>query len=144
MKLTSPSLVERREREEGDQHADRARQRDLGAADQPVVRLPGTAQRCWTARSRCVRHAASAVMGENVLLGPAGEVEQRAVRQEIEAGLGQRDPVFARQPLVELLLQRVEIADVAGRIFALRVAELGRAPVAGLLLLGRFDARAVP
>jgi hypothetical protein len=30
----------------------------------------------------------------------------------------------------------MEVAHVAGGIFALRVAELGRAPVAGLLLLG--------
>ena len=30
-------LVERREREHRDQHADRARQRDLGPADEPVV-----------------------------------------------------------------------------------------------------------
>ena len=35
--------------------------------------------------------------------GPAGEVEQRAMRQEVEAGLGELDAVLALQPLVELV-----------------------------------------
>ena len=58
--------------------------------------------------------------------------------QEIEAGLRQRRPPLARQPLVELLLERVQIAHVGRGIILLRVAQLGRAPVGGLLLLGDF------
>src|SRR5205823_15131589 len=104
----------------------------------PMIRswpLPGFAQRCST-RSRGV---ASAIMRENVLLGPAGEVEQGAGWKEVEARLGQRSAVLACEPLVELDLELVKIADVACRIFALRVAQRGRAPVAGLLLLGEID-----
>ena len=70
--------------------------------------------------------------------GPAGEIEQGAVRQEVETGLGQRGAALAREADVELLLQRVEIAHVGGGIILLRVAELGRAPVRALLLLGDF------
>ena len=74
-------------------------------------------------------------MRENVLFGPAGEVEQCAMGKEVEASLRQRDAIFALQPLVELLLERVQIANVACGIFLLRITELGRTPVAGLLLL---------
>src|SRR5205823_6795942 len=91
----------------------------------PMIRswpLPGFAQRCST-RSRGV---ASAIMRENVLLGPAGEVEQGAGWKEVEARLGQRSAVLACEPLVELDLELVKIADVACRIFALRVAQRGR------------------
>src|SRR5687768_14648757 len=94
-------------------------------------RLPGSAQRRRAAR---VRMAASD-MGENVLFGPAGKVEHRSRRKEVEAGLRKLDPLLALQPDVELLLQPVQIAHVAGGIFALRIADLARPPVAGLLLL---------
>ena len=97
-------LVERREREHGDQHADRARQDDLRPAHEPVVAAArARAQRCFAAA--LADGAASAIVGENVLLGPAGEVEQRASRQEIEAGLRKRRPLLALEPLVELLLE---------------------------------------
>src|SRR5919112_3710270 len=46
--------------------------------------LPGSAQRCLVTRSRI---AASAIVGKDVLLGPAGEVEQGPGRKEVEAGL---------------------------------------------------------
>src|SRR3954447_10968440 len=62
---------------------------------------PGIAQRRLTRRSR----SASSDIGENVLLGPAGEIEQGSVGQEIEAGLGELGAAFARQPDVELLLE---------------------------------------
>ena len=45
---------------------------------------------------------------------------------------------FANQPLVQLFLQCMKVADVARGIFALCVIELGRAPVAGLLLFRDF------
>ena len=77
--------------------------RDLGEADDAVVRLPGTAQRCLTvARAWLQLRTLSAVVRENILLRPAGEIEQGARRKEIETGLGERDAVLALQPLVEL------------------------------------------
>src|SRR5438067_1087990 len=60
--------------------------------------LPGSAQRCLMAGSRGV---ASAIVRKNILLRPAGEVEQGAGRKEIEAGLRQCDAVFALQAFVE-------------------------------------------
>src|SRR5205085_10707778 len=74
-------------------------------------------------------------MGENIDLRPAGEIEQRPAGEEIEAGLGEFHPALADQPLVEALLELVEIAHVGSGIFLLRIAELGRAPVGRLLLL---------
>src|SRR4029450_10657487 len=56
---------------------------------------PGAAQTRLATRSR----SASSDMGENVLLGPAGEIEDGTVGQEIEAGRGQRRPAFALEPL---------------------------------------------
>src|SRR5438445_12092901 len=101
--------------------------------------LPGTAHLCLTARPRMAAsdmtaYPRSAVMGEDVLLGPAGDVEQCARRQEIETGLGERHPTLTLEPLVKFVLQRVEVAHVARRIIPLRIGQLVRAPIAGLLL----------
>ena len=74
-------------------------------------------------------------MRENIVFRPTGEVEQRPGGEEVEAGLGQLHPVFADKPLVELLLQPMKIADIAGSIFALGIVDFRRSPVAGLLLL---------
>ena len=87
-----------------------------------------------------LRHS-SAVVCENILFGPAREIEQGTVGKEIEAGLGEFNPAFADQALVQFLLECVKVADVARRIFALRVAQLRCAPVAGLLLLRDLDAQ---
>jgi hypothetical protein len=77
---------------------------------------------------------------KDVLLRPAGNIEQRARRKEIEAGLRKRGPALALEPFVELVLEGMEIADVARSIFALRLAELGGAPIAGLLLFRDLEA----
>ena len=42
-------------------------------------------------------------MCKDVLFGPAGEIEQRAGRKEIEAGLRQRRPFLAFEALIHLL-----------------------------------------
>ena len=57
-------------------------------------------------------------MGEDVLLVPPRQVEQSARRQEVEAGLRQLRPALAGEPLVQLLLQAMEVAHVAGGIIA--------------------------
>src|SRR3954447_21658325 len=80
---------------------------------------PGTAQRRLIRRS-C---SASSDMGENVLLGPAGQIEQGALGQEVEAGLSEAGAALAREPFVELLPERMEIADVGRGIILLRVAQ---------------------
>ena len=102
--------------------------------------LPGAAQR-WRsptdARGRC------SDMRENIDFRPACEIQRGACRQEIEAGLSQRGAALARQAAVELLAQAVEIAHVGRGIFALRVVQLGPAPVGRLLCLGNFLRRAV-
>src|SRR4029078_3678650 len=79
--------------------------------------LPGSAQRL----AFLSRKPGSALVRENVLLGPSGQIQQCAGRQEVEASLGERRPVLTCQTLVQLLLQLVKIADVAGSIIALRV-----------------------
>src|SRR3954471_8733392 len=113
----------------------------LGSAifDQRTIRswpLPGSAQRCLPARSA---KGASAIVGEDVLLRPPGQIEQGASREKVEACLRELRPPFPFQPLVELFLELVEIAHIARRIFALGLAELARTPVAGLLLLAEVD-----
>src|SRR5512146_2667374 len=101
--------------------------------------LPGSAHRCCHPLLGAFVATASAVVREDVLLGPAGEIEQCARGNEFEAGLGERDAILALQPLVEFLLQRVEIADIARRIIPLRIRQLVGAPVARLLLFRHVD-----
>ena len=60
------------------------------------------------------------------------------MREEVEAGLGEPHPPFSLQPLVEMRLQRVKVADIGGGIILLRVGEFRRAPIGRLLLFGNF------
>jgi hypothetical protein len=80
-------------------------------------------------------------VSENVLFRPAGQIEQGTMRKEIEARLGQFNPLFPDQAFVELFFQRMQVADVARDIFALGIAKLRCTPVAGLLLLGNLVAK---
>src|SRR3982750_1315298 len=84
--------------------------------------LPGSAQRCLAAGRR---GAASAIVREDVLFRPAGKVEPRAGGQEVEAGARELGPALTLEPLVEALLECVEVTDVARGIFPLRVVEVG-------------------
>src|SRR5882757_3416217 len=59
--------------------------------DRPMIRswlLPGAAQICRAVR----KVTAASDMGEDIDLGPAGQIELGAPRQEIETGLGQSGP----------------------------------------------------
>src|SRR4051812_41460612 len=78
-------------------------------------------------------------MRENVLLGPAGDVEQSARREEIETGLGERHPALAVEPLVEFGFQRMQVTHVARCIIALRIRQLVGTPIAALLLFRNVD-----
>ena len=79
-------------------------------------------------------------MGENVLFRPAREVEFRPRRQEAEARLREVQPVLAAKALLQPCLYRMEVKDIGSRVFELRLAEHGAAPIGGLLLLGQVDA----
>src|SRR5690348_4980756 len=83
------------------------------------------------------------LMGEDVLGAPAAEIEQRPARQEVEAGLRQGGAALARQHFVEPVFQGMEMQHVGGGVAELLVAELGCAPIRGLLLLRQLDAEKV-
>ena len=55
-------------------------------------------------------------MREDVLLRPALEIKQYAMRQEIKAGAGQPLTSLARQHRVEPAAQRVQMEHVRGGI----------------------------
>src|SRR5215475_7530599 len=80
------------------------------------------------------------LMCKNIGFAPAGEIERRAVGNEVEAGACDLEPTLARQERVELLLQLVQVKDVAGGVDLLLLAERLGAPVRGLLLLRDVDA----
>src|SRR3546814_17444617 len=71
-------------------------------------------------------------------LRPAGEIEIGTGRQEFEACLGERGAFLAYQPLVELFLKAVQIANIGCGLILLRIGQHRRAPVGRLL---RSDAR---
>src|SRR5690606_16613148 len=102
--------------------------------------LPGAAKarrrsRIWSA-CWLIAPSRPSVVREDVLVGPSVEVEADARRQELEAGAGDLEPALAGEALLEDFRHPVEEAHVRRRVLALRLAELGRAPVARLLLLG--------
>src|SRR5258707_301684 len=78
-------------------------------------------------------------MREDIHLGPAGEIELGARGQEVETGLRQSRAAFARQHDVELFLQFMQIGDVVRRISKLAFRQIRRAPIGGLLFLGKID-----
>src|SRR4051812_31339305 len=80
------------------------------------------------------------LMSENVRGFVAEQVQPAARGQELEAGLGQCEPVLADQKGFESGPERVQMEHVGGGVGELLRAELGRAPVGGLLLLGDFHA----
>ena len=77
-------------------------------------------------------------MAENVVLGPASEIEAGPKGQEVEAGLGQLRSLLAGQTFDENHMHFMEITHVGRRVIELRFAETGCAPIARLLLLGDF------
>ena len=91
-------------------------------------RLLGAAQRWRAVRAR-TDDAATSGMREDVDLRPAGEIERGAARQEMEACLRQFQPTFADQAALQLVLESVKKADVGCGVVALRLRQLGAAPV---------------
>src|SRR5699024_2012100 len=96
-----------------------------------------------TARARSESVACSAScrgsVGKDVLLGPAGEIQPRAFGQEAETGFGQVQSPLPDQARCQRLSDLVQVENVRSSIFHLRLAQLGRAPVARLLGLGDVD-----
>ena len=79
-------------------------------------------------------------MGKNVFRRPARDIEPDPVGKEAETGRRQGVAALAHQHRVELVPQRMQMENVAGRIGHLRIREIGSAPVGQLLLLGEIDA----
>src|SRR4051812_41657560 len=82
---------------------------------------------------RVPRNCASG-MGKDVRFRPAEQVELCPARQKVEALMGDAEPVLALEVAVELLLERVQMQHVGGRIIELSLGEGIGAPVGGLLL----------
>src|SRR5712691_2818299 len=85
----------------------------------------------------------TALMREDVLLRPAGQIKQGACRQEIKAAAGQVGAPLARQHRVESRPQRVQVQHVRGGIAQLLFGQRRRPPVRALLLLLQIDAEQV-
>src|SRR3954451_3806321 len=97
----------------------------------PLAGQRGTVGRGLSARCGSV--------GEDVLLGPARQVELGPHRQEGEAGSGEVPPALAFQHDVQPLAELVQVGHVAGGVAELRFAELGSPPVRALLALVELD-----
>src|SRR5918995_6604793 len=80
-------------------------------------------------------------MCEYILFRPAGEVEPRPGRDEIETGFGQLHASLPLQHLVESRLDLVKIYHVQRGILLLRIRKDRCSPVRALLLLGEIDAK---
>src|SRR5690349_17644499 len=83
------------------------------------------------------RHAQ--LMREDVLLRPASEIKQNAMRQEIKASAGQLLASLARQHRVKSAAQRVQMQHVRSGIAKLLFGQGLRSPVRALLLFRQVD-----
>ena len=93
-------------------------------------------------------------MREDVLLGPAGEVEKRAVGQVAEGGARQLLPALAGEAAVELGAERVEVEHVGGGVgqltvlggagLSLEAYDAAGAPIAGTVLFDSVQSVDVP
>ncbi len=126
---------------EGGEHADRDRQpllsrvisRRGGCRARPSAGVPSA-----RARSRHRSPPSTQACAKMSISGSRQDRAHGASRQEVETLLRQLHAAFADQAAVQLGLQAVQEAHVAGRIILLRVAEIGRSPVGRLLLLAEF------
>src|SRR6516225_11257920 len=73
------------------------------------------------------------LMREDVLLRPALEIKQNAMRQEFEAGAGERLAALPGQHGVESGAQRVQMEHVRGGVAKLLFAQFGGPPIRALL-----------
>ena len=87
---------------------------------------------------------AASGMRENVLRGPAGEIEPGADRKELEAGGGEFRAALARQHGVELVLQRMQVEHVVGRVGDLRLGQRARRPSRSAAAAWKCPCRAGP
>lgn len=75
-------------------------------------------------------------MAENILIGPTSHIEARAGREKFKASLRHFKAAFTFQTWHQNIAQAVQKTHIGCSIFALRIAQLVGAPIAGLLLLG--------
>ena len=148
-KLISPRGRQRREDHQRGDHADRRPAAAVASSRTSRSCEPPGAAKCAPLVADDVgldghlRVGLASFVAEDVVLGPAGEVEPGARGQEIETGLGDLGAALARQPLDEDRVHGVEIAHVGGGIFPLRVAQLRRRPSRSTAAAWRFPCRAV-
>src|SRR5260221_5965445 len=107
----------------------RTRTRRLCARALPRGRRAGPRE--WRAGRPKVR--AVSAMGENVDLFPSGHVQAGAMRQEVEAGLGQVHAALADQHGVESDLEGVQVEDIRRGVGHLVGRKLSGAPIRALL-----------
>src|SRR5690242_5582443 len=81
---------------------------------------------------------------EYVDVAPAREVELGARRKKVEAGLGKRRAMLARQHRIERVLQPMQVGNVIGGVGKLFFAQLRRSPIRALLFLGEIDSQQFP
>ncbi len=74
-------------------------------------------------------------MGENIGFRPPHEVEFGPGRQEFKASLGLFCTPVALKALLQNIPQAMQIQNIGGRIFKLRLRKPLSRPVGGLLLL---------
>lgn len=65
-------------------------------------------------------------MSENIDLRPAGQIERRPCRQELEASPGESLPPLAGEHVVKPQLKVVKIKHIRGGVLDLRLAERRR------------------
>src|SRR6202022_611692 len=80
---------------------------------------------------------------EDVLLQPAFEIKQNAMRQKFEAGVSQPLASLAGQDFIEAGAQSMEMDHVRGSVAKLLIAQTGRTPVRALLLLRQIDVQKI-
>src|SRR5262245_45391602 len=80
---------------------------------------------------------------EYVLLQPALEIKQNAMRQKFEAGASQSLASLAGKHAVEPGAQSMEMEHVRGGVAKLLIAQTGRTPVRALLLLRQIDVQKI-
>ena len=92
---------------------------ELNQSDVYIKCVEDAPYRCASQTARPEPRATASAMREDVLFGPAHQVELRARRQEAEAGLGFAGAALARQPRRQHLAQPVQIEHVGRGVFEL-------------------------
>src|SRR6516225_4298288 len=120
---------------------------EVGLADRPPDE--SRSRRRLGSRTGIDRHrkdpplSMARLMREDVLLRPALEIKQNAMRQEFEASPGQPVAALSGKHGVESGAQSVKVEHVRGGVAKLFLAQVGRPPIRALLLFRKIDIQKV-